>query len=64
MDFAIGRMVEIKPAYSMDTGSQSDWDEVAGCCGWITAVKPGGYITVQIKNGDEVEVYCTRIKLR
>lgn len=61
-DYRIGRHVEIKPAYSSETGARTIWDEIAGCCGWITAVC-GDYVTVQIKNGDEAEVYCQRIKL-
>jgi hypothetical protein len=60
-NYSIGRQVEIKPAYSMDTGTRSIWDEIAGCCGWITGVR-GDYVMVQIKNGDEVEVFCQRIR--
>lgn len=59
--YSIGRQVEIKPAYSSETNSRSVWDEHTGCCGWITSVS-GDYVTVQIKNGDEVEVFCQRIK--
>jgi len=60
--YRIGRRVEIKPAYSMDTGTRSIWDEIAGCEGHIVAVR-GDYVDVQIKNGDEVEVFCQRLTL-
>lgn len=60
--YDVGRMVEIKPAYSMDTGTQSIWDEVAGLCGWITKVNRDDTVEVQIKNGNEINVACTRIK--
>lgn len=58
----IGRMVEIRPAYSMDTDSQSVWDEIAGCCGWITKINRDNTVDVQIKNGDEINIACTRIR--
>ena len=60
-NYSIGRQVEIKPAYSHETNDRTIWDEIAGCAGWITGTN-GDYVMVQIKNGDEVEVFCQRIK--
>jgi hypothetical protein len=66
----VGAEVEIKPAYSCETESSSIWDKIAGCAGVITEIlhdatgAPNDYVLVQIKNGDEVEVYVTRLKFR
>jgi hypothetical protein len=59
----IGRMVEIRPAYQMDTDARTGWDEIAGCCGWIVRIEPNGEVVVQIKNGDECHVHPARLKM-
>lgn len=55
--------VEIKPAYSMDTGDRSIWDEIAGLCGTVVAVNRDDTAEVQIKNGDQHSVHLARLKL-
>ena len=62
----VGCAVEIKPAYSMDTGSRSIWDEIAGCAAIVVSVR-GAYADVEIKGrcryeGDYENVHIDRLK--
>jgi hypothetical protein len=60
---AVGRVVEILPAYQCDTDARTGWDEIAGCEARIIAVHShNDTVDVQIKNGDEFNVHVHRLK--
>ncbi len=60
---AVGRRVEVRPAFSSETGDRSIWDEIAGCEATILRVfVADDTCDVQITNGDEVNVHVGRLK--
>lgn len=63
MSILLGQRCEIRPAYSMDTGDHSIWDEIAGCECRVIAVR-GEYADVQLRNGEEVNVHLGRLRVR
>lgn len=59
----VGSIVEIRPAYSSETGYQSVWDEIAGCEAEVLAIWfSDDTVDVRIKNGDETRIAWSRLK--
>lgn len=63
--FFPGQVVEIKPAYEMDTGSRTGWDNTAGCEAEIVReCRASNDVEVYIRGIGEVFVNAARIKAR
>lgn len=58
----IGQRVEILPAYSSETGAQTIEDEIACCEAVVLSHGTSGYHLVRLRNGEEHEVYVTRLR--
>jgi hypothetical protein len=61
-NIGIGTRVEIKLAYSMETGDLSIQDGFAGCEGWVTRIR-GQWLLLELKGtGEEIELPRNRCR--
>lgn len=59
----VGSFVEVLPAYSMDTGDRSIWDDIAGCEAEVLEFRPDNDARVYIRGIGEEFVNIRRLKL-
>ncbi len=59
---AVGLTTTIRPAYNSETGERDIYDEIAECECVVLEILRGGYVRVQIRNGEEAEVHADRLR--
>ena len=63
--FFKGQLVEVLPAYSMDTGARTNWDEIAGCEGSVVR-ESGDCVVLEFRGAlaAEGEIHVNRRRIK